>query len=46
MFSGVSPVSIMDDKGRCGCGSVFIAEEVHGRVDKGSGHTTTVDAET
>jgi len=33
-------------KGRGGCGSVFIAEKVHGGEDKGSGHTTTVDAET
>jgi len=46
MFSGVSSVSVMDDIGRGGCGSVFIVEEVHGGVDKGSGHTTTADAET
>jgi hypothetical protein len=36
----------MDDKVRCGCESVFIAEEVLEGGDKGTGHTTTVDAET
>jgi len=44
--SVVSSVSIMHDKERGGCESVFRAEEVHGGVHKGSGYTTTVDAET
>lgn len=46
MSSVVSSFSIRDNKGRGGCRSVFIAEEVHGGVGKGSGHTTTVDEET
>lgn len=36
MFSGVLSVSIMGGKGRGGCGSVFIAEEVHVGVNKGT----------